>query len=205
MKQLTFLVMLTAIGVSIGLNTADSYSQESKLNVDDFISNWSNATGIIVTRSARQTLTEVLAAELGSRAVKLGLNTSDVTRLRKAFVMNRTVEVSGFGNTGKISSGDVSVSLSRSDQITELNASFSTLSLIKPLRELATIRILVTPIPPRDYRVRINNENLEPTEYSKYAVAAGDVQVLVTRTGKPDCAWQQTVPKGAEREISCSL
>jgi hypothetical protein len=68
-----------------------------------------------------------------------------------------------------------------------------------------TIRLIVQPAPPRDYRVAINGEDCPATERGLYKVPAGPVMVRVVRTGKPPCVWNGNLEEGRTQEVPCNF
>jgi hypothetical protein len=80
------------------------------------------------------------------------------------------------------------------------------LSRVGSLLEMfPNIRLVVQPVPPRDYIVEINDERYPATESGLYGVAPGTVKVRVLRGTKPPCSWAGTVARGADQVVSCNL
>ncbi|WP_316199367.1 hypothetical protein [Bradyrhizobium sp. SZCCHNS2002] len=74
---------------------------------------------------------------------------------------------------------------------------------IQRLQKYPIIHIVVNPVPPRDYVIRINGKVYEATERSEYAVKQGPVAVEVTRKDRPPCLWRGSAKP--VQEILCSL
>jgi hypothetical protein len=73
------------------------------------------------------------------------------------------------------------------------------------IRRFPTIKISVTPAPPRDYSVMINGENCPATEKSEYKVMPGASTVRVMRPARPVCEWSGTLDEGAIQLVTCGL
>ena len=78
-------------------------------------------------------------------------------------------------------------------------------SYVSFIERYATVRLDVTPIPPRDYKVVINGEDCPATERAVYRVVPGAVAVEVTRIGKPACNWSGSIASGREQLVNCAL
>lgn len=73
------------------------------------------------------------------------------------------------------------------------------------LTRYPTVILAVQPVPPRDYSVRINGEELPVSEKAVYCVAPGSVTVRIERKGKPPCDWKGSVSEGQNQLILCTL
>jgi hypothetical protein len=71
------------------------------------------------------------------------------------------------------------------------------------LEHYPVLHIVVTPIPPRDYRIYINGVRQLVTEQSEYVVRYGTIDVTVQRVGIPACTWSKEVED--DEEIDCVL
>lgn len=71
------------------------------------------------------------------------------------------------------------------------------------VKRLPIILLAVSPVPPRDYRVRINGSEYEATEASKYGVMPGAVDIVVVRSGRPQCVFKLNVEN--DTKIDCEL
>lgn len=71
------------------------------------------------------------------------------------------------------------------------------------LRRFPVLHIIVTPVPPRDYTIKINGETQPVTDQSRYVVQNGMTIVTVQRVGIPPCTWREQVD--TDKEISCAL
>jgi hypothetical protein len=71
------------------------------------------------------------------------------------------------------------------------------------IRRFPIIILAVTPVPPRDYRVRINGSEYEATEASKYGVMPGSVEIAIVRSGRPQCAFKLNVQ--SDLKLDCEL
>jgi hypothetical protein len=68
-----------------------------------------------------------------------------------------------------------------------------------------TIRIVVQPSPPRDYRISINDEDCPPTERSVYKVPIGITKVRVERVAHPPCLWEGNLIDGRVYDVRCNF
>jgi len=69
----------------------------------------------------------------------------------------------------------------------------------------STIKLIVNPAPPRDYKVIVNGEECPATEAGTYKVMPGESVVNATRPSKPQCEWHGPIAPGAVQEVNCSL
>jgi hypothetical protein len=97
--------------------------------------------------------------------------------------------------TGKI----VGVSLS-----TAVPASMNVTTFYNTLDTWPTIKLIVTPVPPRDYVVMLNGTRKNSTEQGEYIVPKGTmVQLVVSRPSIPVCKWTQRVVR--DEQVICRL
>ena len=73
------------------------------------------------------------------------------------------------------------------------------------IERFPTIRLVVQPTPPRDYRVSINGEDCPPTERGLYKVPIGATNVRVERSGKASCLWSGTLVDSRTQEVLCNF
>jgi len=65
------------------------------------------------------------------------------------------------------------------------------------LERYSTIKLIVKPAPPRDYKVIVNGENCPATESGIYKVMPGESVVKAARPSKPQCDWHGPIAPGA--------
>jgi hypothetical protein len=73
------------------------------------------------------------------------------------------------------------------------------------LEKYSTIKLIVKPAPPRDYKVTVNGEECPATEAGIYKVMPGESVVKATRPSKPQCDWHGPIAPGAVQEVNCPL
>ena len=73
------------------------------------------------------------------------------------------------------------------------------------LERMPRVKVVVEPVPPRDYVIQINGEEVPVTERGEYGVDPGLVKVKVTRTGKADCQWEGELNHGDEHPLNCKM
>jgi hypothetical protein len=73
------------------------------------------------------------------------------------------------------------------------------------LEQFSTIKLVVQPAPPRDYKVIINGEECPATEAGIYKVLPGDSVIDATRPSKQKCEWHGSIAAGATQEVDCPL
>ena len=126
---------------------------------------------MVVTKGAREQLVRNVVAEFTASAHKAGLNPDDASRLSGALADGGTVEATpGGGNlVGRSSTGKVmaSVGMSNPDQSKVLLMGWRVDHIAwSILARYPTIHLVVQPVPPRDYSVKINGEDYPATESS---------------------------------------
>jgi hypothetical protein len=68
-----------------------------------------------------------------------------------------------------------------------------------------TIRLMVHPSPPVDYKILINSEDCPPTPSGLYKVPIGTAEVEVERMGRPPCRWRSMLEAAHTYDVSCNL
>ncbi len=181
------IVAVTAVGgtshAQTSAQTAGPGSPEASAVANE-LQGWSKRTGVI--------LTETASAYIHNAATAAGGSTTTTV----------TGGSIGGGPVGAVVGGvQSSTGVVTGGLIPRLN-----LNVIGPaLEALPTVKIVVKPVPPRDFEVNINGKNYPATEKALYGVAPGTVAVTVTRKGRRPCVWNGTVVSGAEQEVSCRL
>jgi hypothetical protein len=76
--------------------------------------------------------------------------------------------------------------------------------LDKTLDTWPTIKLVVMPVPPRDYVVMLNGSRKNATEQSEYIVPRGTVvELVVSRPDMKPCEWKERVVK--DELVTCRL
>jgi hypothetical protein len=160
-----------------------------------------------ITAPVRAELGQARAAEFTKAASSAGF-TSKETRLiarglREATIAVVDASAIAWRQTFKTPHGAVTVSTI--EQAGLIRRAMGYLPYSDFFEHYATIRLTVSPAPPRDYKVVINGEKCPTTERSTYLVPPGKVSVAVSRTGKRPCAWAGTVIVAKEQTVECRL
>jgi hypothetical protein len=163
--------------------------------------------GAFITAPVAKDLGQARAAEFIKAASSAGF-TSKETRLVARGLRDATIAVvdlsaSAWRQTFKTPHGSVTVSTI--EQAGLIRRAMGYLPYSDFFDHYATIRVIVSPAPPRDYKVTINGEHCPTTDKATYLVRPGKASVTVTLTGKPLCAWAGTVSVTTEQAVECSL
>jgi hypothetical protein len=212
------LMVLFAIVVVAGQARAQMVSHTSS-SVDEAIDKWSKENGVIVTKDVRDQLARNSAIKFVTGAPEVGLKTIDAWQLGGVIADGGTVEYTSRGKTvllkGKSGAGNVvayaSALPSQPDRPAAgwsdfLSSLVDYVKIGEFLQTYPRLHLVVQPVPPRDYSVKINGRTYQPTEAALYGVVAGAiVRVRIERAGKPPCEWTGTVSDGQVQNIPCTL
>lgn len=188
-------------------HTADSILTADELMMDA----WNSETGVVLTKPVRRRIARLQADQFSKDAAAKGFRADEISAISEA-INKSTLKstVGGFAGVPGFFVPDASatepvIAIRRPDQVRYLADLFSTKTTALFVEKFATVRLDVKPVPPRDYRVTINEEDCPPTEKGLYRVLPGSVGVNVTRTGKTPCAWNGKIDEGEEQLVSCNL
>jgi hypothetical protein len=179
--------------------------------VDQAIERWSKEKGVVVTKEVRERLARDSAVKFVTGAPEAGFKTSDAWQLGSVIAGGGTVKSSPGGEWGRLegrsSAGDVVASVWMSDprQHDFLRGTTGVEKISSLLTTYPTLHLVVQPVPPRDYSVKINGQAYSATEKALYGVAPGSVRVRIERDGKPPCEWSGMVSEGQAQTIACKL
>jgi hypothetical protein len=152
-------------------------------------------------------------------APDVGIKSDDAWQLGRAIAAGGVVESTTRGKTwvfkGKNGSGSVVAyanAIPPPQPTAERTVSNFLLHLVDYakigglLQRYPQLHLLVEPVPPRDYSVKINGRAYDATEKALYGVASGVViMVRIERSGKVPCEWSGTVSEGQVQTIPCTL
>jgi hypothetical protein len=163
--------------------------------------------GAYITAPVREELGQARATEFVKAASSAGFTVKE-TRLvaqglREANIAIVATSGSGWRQAFKTPQGSVSVNTI--EQAGLIRRAMGYLPYPTFFEKYATIRLAVTPVSPRDYKVAINGEECPITKNLTYLVAPGKANVSVIRIGNPPCAWAGTVPAAKVQTIECQL
>jgi hypothetical protein len=215
--QPLFATSLTLFAIVI-CDTAIAQTQTiSSSSVNEAVDRWSKEKGIVITSEVRRKLAADLAFEFTTNAQQAGVSTVEAWQLGGAIASGGTVEYSTGKNSqtlrGKERTGKIIFSAdaprpritgnSMGEWVLHLTDFFKISSL---LQKYPKVHLIVNPVPPRDYSVKINGSTYEATEQSLYGVVSGTfTSIRVERLGKPPCLWAGVVSADDEVQIDCTL
>jgi hypothetical protein len=158
--------------------------------------------GAYLTKPARAQVGQFLAEQFSVSAMTLGFEAADAQLIAQGLRdQSLKLGILGAGSV-QTSQGTIRVNDQQYSYIKNIASS----ATFRPIIErFASVRLMVNPVPPRDYKIVINGEECEPTERDLYRVLPGHVAVRVSRTGKPECNWTGSIAGGKEQVIACSL
>lgn len=94
----------------------------------------------------------------------------------------------------------------RSVPLTPNQDAFIDVDHLRPkIQTYPVVKLVVVPVPPRDYSIRINKREQSASEAASYRVPKGQVEVIVERAGKPPCVWKGPLLPGQVKTINCPL
>jgi hypothetical protein len=198
-------VFSLAFAVCVLSSAFDNALCQTTRDMDREINAWADQKGVVVTKTARDELGQALVGFVKINAPAVGFGASEINSLeRSARESSMTLQDS----TSPIARYVV---VSPNASTVPVNAFqtqfvFALFGLVTPtLERFPNIRLVVQPVPPRDYTVHINGQRYEATERGLYGVAPGRVGVRVIRETKPPCAWEGMVLRDSEQLVSCNF
>jgi hypothetical protein len=193
----------------------------SSTNVNAGIDRWSKENRVVVTKEVRENVAGDLAFEVTTNARHTGLSTVEAWHLGGAIADGGVIEyrpsatpsLQGKDATGRIifssnppkdePASAEAINRSKWDWIRYI-ADYSKIGRL--LQKYPQIHLIVQPVPPRDYSVKVNGSTYEATERSLYGVPPGvTIVVRVERSGKPPCQWSGIVFDGQVQMVDCTL
>jgi hypothetical protein len=210
--------LLALSSVVIAGSASAQLVTHSSSSVNEAIDKWSREKGVVVTKEVRDELARTLAFKFVTGAPEVGLRTADAWHLGGVIADGGTVESTSTGFVrGRSRNGTVTTYASvrpyRPESTQQASALGDFLSRLvdvtgigQVLQKFPQIHIVVQPVPPRDYSVKINGRIYDATERALYGVAAGAiVMVRIERVGKPACDWSGRVSEDQVQTVTCAL
>jgi hypothetical protein len=192
--------------IAIICGLATSPAAFAQVNAADSIDNWSRQTGIYVTRAVKAQFpnyqatrfvrSDDYAAVDNAPALASAMRDSKL-KLTPGGMRGRVVIENENGSITDVGLG------SQQNRYVASLFGFNTVSGF--IKKFATVRLNVKPVPPRDYKVHINDEDCAVSEKDMYIVPSGTTSVSVSRVKKPPCNWSGDIPAGEEHLVSCKL
>lgn len=199
----------------IALNLASTHAMGQddfqELNVNSLVDQWTAQTGIVITAPARKELVQTLAQQLREKAPQHGFSDAEAKKLSRSLTIAEALAVHpdriiGTSHQADTWAGITSVPLKNPEQWSFVSRLMSLETLWPYLKRYPLIKVVVDPMPPRDYKVEINGKFYPATEQSLYGVPDGSVSVRVLRENKPPCIWNGIVEDGEDQTlVSCHL
>ncbi len=204
MKKLSVPFLVAAM---LSSSVQTGWSQEVNLSITNAVSEWSAASKVVVLPSARRVALDALALQFGSEIIAAGVEAVDAAKFARSISEGAYIASTPDGLIGKWETGEAELLLSSPVQ-TEAVSKFLSMDVVAmQLRKLPRITVTVSPVPPRDYVILINNQpnRARDRDAEIFAVEPGTVTVQVTRKDKPDCKWRGDMALGDEHELHCDL
>jgi len=211
--------LLALLAIVIAGHARAQLVSHSSSSVNEAINKWSREKGVVVTKDVRDQLARNSAIKFITGASEVGLKTVDAWQLGGVIADGGTVESTSGGKTvmlkGKSGTGKFvayASALPPRPDAPQQSAGRTVGYFLENLVDAAKIgdllqtfpqlHIVVQPVPPRDYSVKINGRTYAATEVALYGVVAGAiVMVRIERAGKPPCDWSG----GQVQTVSCTL
>lgn len=187
----------------MGTTFAPAASEE--LSYESLISAWVSKSGEVVTPAAQKAALRATADDFLTKTS--GAHVRDETRAGVAAAISGAglVAVSPDKVTARWSSGEVNLKWDSVEENAVVAKALQPDMVSFHLEQFPRVTVVVKPVPPVDYLVEINGENVEATEKGFYRVAIGDVVVRVTRKKHPECLWKGTLKEGDQQVVNCKL
>lgn len=207
----TFVSAITLIAYSAVAQTTATY------DLNKVVDSWTAITGIVVTESAKKQVAEGLARQFSDNGEAAGFTKTEVEVLSKKItsheplmvigsLMRDNIKTTEFGKIlGDFDAKSGTIDFRSPRQETLVWQTFDARRILEVLNKLPTLNIIVKPVPPRDYKISINDQEVQVTEKSEYGVPSGKIKVSVSRAGKAPCNWAGTLHGTQTQTITCSF
>jgi hypothetical protein len=172
---------------------------------NEAVQKWTADTGIVVTSAGQNLAIQTVAAEVSSLALTNGADPIDAAIWTEAFRQSGFVEITAKALISKGDQGEVALPYSDALKASGVEGSFTAKAVAMRLERMPRIKVIVEPVPPRDYLIHINGEKVTVTDRGEYGVMPGLVIVKVTRAGKADCRWEGELRIGDEHPLNCEM
>lgn len=200
--------MKTSVAVALALvasQAADAQAQDKK-PPDQFFGPALNQLGAYLTGPVADSYRRASAAKFLEGAEQAGFSYPEAKSFSDGMIKGNIRFQSG-GQWGYIVSSDPHAEIvAEPGTKTGYLSSFASVQTATTfLEKFSTIKLLVKPAPPRDYKVVVNGEQCTATEAGIYKVMPGLSAVKVTRPSKPECEWHGPLAPAEVKELDCSL
>jgi hypothetical protein len=194
------LVLLTSSQV------ANAQTTNAK-SADPFFDPALRQLGVYLTAPVANEYRRSAANKFSKGAAQAGFSGDETQAFSKGMITG-DIRFEQGGKWGRIVSGDPNVRIDAEPGRTKAGylTSFSTVqSATEFLEKFSTIKLIVKPAPPRDYKVIVNGEECPATEAGIYKVMPGESVINASRPDKPKCEWHGSIAAGAIQQVDCSL
>jgi hypothetical protein len=183
---------------------ASAQTRDNKLTYDQFFGPALAKQAPYLTGPVADSYRQVAAAKFLDGAEHAGFSSREAKGFSDGMVKGDIIFVPGgvWGNIVSKQAG-VEISLEPGKKKAYLLSFTDVQTAI--LEKYSTIRLLVKPAPPRDYKVIVNGEECPATEAGIYKVMPGESAVKVSRPSIKECEWHGPIGPGAVQEVDCSL
>lgn len=203
MKSRMILSLVAALFGSV----VNAWPQQIELSIANAVIQWSDTSNVVVLPSARRVALEAVAFQFGSEIIAAGVEPVDAAQFARSISEGAFIATTPTGLIGKWETGEAELFLSSPAQTDAVSKALSGEVVAMQLRRLPRITVTVSPVPPRDYVILINNQRnrARDRDAEVFAVEPGPVVVQVSRKDKPDCTWQGNMALGDEHLLNCDL
>lgn len=199
--------MKIAAAIAVALGATHVVNAEAKMvkSGDTFFEPALKQLGVYLTAPVADRYRRSAAAKFSEGAAKVGFTGLEAKAFSDGMV-NGDIRFEPGGKSGIVRTEDAGVRIGEEPLKSGYLLSFGSVqSATTFLEKYSTIKLIVKPAPPRDYKVIVNGEECPATESGIYKVLPGDSVVQVTRPSKPECAWHGPIAPAAVKEVDCSL
>jgi len=188
-------------------SVVNAWSQQVELSISNAVARWSDISNVVVLPSAQRVALEAVALQFGSEIIAAGVEPVDAAQFARSISEGAYIATTPSGLIGKWETGEAELFFTSPAQTDAVVKALSGEVVAMQLRKLPRITVTVSPVPPRDYVIRINNQRnrARDRDAEVFAVEPGLVAVQVSRKDKPDCTWKGNMALGDEHQLHCDL
>ncbi|MFN3628189.1 MAG: hypothetical protein ACK4S3_09980, partial [Parvibaculum sp.] len=139
-------------------SAVNAWSQQLELSISNSVAQWSDISDVVVLPSAQRVALEAVALQFGSEIIAAGVEPVDAAQFARSISEGAYIATTPSGLIGKWETGEAELSLSSPAQTDAVMKALSGDVVAMQLRKLPRITVTVSPVPPRDYVILINNQ-----------------------------------------------
>lgn len=164
-------------------SVVNAWSQQVELSISNAVAQWSDTSNVVVLPSAQRVALEAVALQFGSEIIAAGVEPVDAAQFARSISEGAYIATTPSGLIGKWETGEAELFLTNPDQTDAVVRALSGEVVAMQLRKLPRIIVTVSPVPPRDYVILINNQRnrARDRDAEVFAVEPGLVVVQVSR------------------------